>query len=275
VQLNQAEIKKQKDPLQIVAKKIANQYDLICFDEFHVSDIADAMILHRLLQFFTEYGLVLIMTSNYPPQGLYPDGLQRNSFLPAIELILQQNYVFNVDFGIDYRQRTLTKIPIYHLIETTEILESNKTVNEKLNEAFDELNPTENEYTPALITIENRQISAKRYAESVIWFDFKTLCGGPRSQNDYIELAQQFNTIILSDIPKLSAGDASSARRFTWFIDVCYDFSVKVIFSAYVIPEKIYTQGQLANEFHRTVSRITEMQSLEYLALEKRYEKKL
>lgn len=255
------EVRGQQDPLDEVARRIASRYRLICFDEFHVSDVADAMILYKLLLRLFEHGTSFVMTSNYEPSTLYPDGLHRDRILPAIRLIEERMDILNVDTGTDYRQRSLEQVRMYLTPlseETTAELQAN----------FDRLSDTA-PMVPLLV-VENRELSAIALAGSVVWFDFATLCGTARSQNDYLELAGRFHTVILSDVPCMSARQASEARRFTWLIDVFYDHKVKLIMSAECPPEALYTQGPMANEFHRTVSRIVEMQSREYLEAERR-----
>ncbi|HLV29213.1 MAG TPA: cell division protein ZapE [Burkholderiaceae bacterium] len=255
------EVRGQQDPLDEVARRIAKRYRLICFDEFHVSDVADAMILYKLLLRLFEHGTSFVMTSNYEPETLYPDGLHRDRILPAIRLIKERMDILNVDTGTDYRRRSLEQVRMYLTPlseETTAELKAN----------FDRLADTA-PMVPMLV-VENRELSAIALAGSIVWFDFATLCGTARSQNDYLELAGRFHTVILSDVPKMSARQASEARRFTWLIDVFYDHKVKLIMSAECPPEDLYTQGPMANEFHRTVSRIVEMQSREYLESERR-----
>lgn len=260
------QLKGLKDPLDEVANRVAKRYRLICFDEFHVSDIADAMILYRLLERLFANGVTFLMTSNYKPDDLYPNGLHRDRLLPAIALINKNLSVLNVDVGVDYRRRTLEKLDTYLMPLTEE-------VDSTLEADFNKLAEVEDE--EAIMQIESRNFKAVRRAGSVIWFDFKVLCGGPRSQNDYLEIASQFNTVILSNVPKMGAGMASEARRFTWLIDVLYDHKVKLIMSAEVEAEELYTDGAMANEFFRTVSRIVEMQSKEYLEAPKRASAKL
>ncbi len=250
-----------KDPLDEVANRIAKRYRLICFDEFHVSDIADAMILYRLLDRLFANGVTFLMTSNYKPDDLYPDGLHRDRLLPAIELLNSNLDVINVDVGTDYRRRTLSKLHTY-------LTPLNDETDRLVIGAFKQLAETEEE--DPVLEIESRKIRAVKRAGSVIWFDFPTLCGGPRSQNDYLEIASQFQTVILSGVPKMGAGMASEARRFTWLIDVFYDHKLKLIMSAEVEPEELYVEGAMAHEFVRTVSRIVEMQSQEYLDSPKR-----
>ncbi|TAL82514.1 MAG: cell division protein ZapE [Candidimonas sp.] len=255
------EVKGQENPLDEVARRVALRYRLICFDEFHVSDIADAMILYRLLLKLFELGASFVMTSNYEPSTLYPDGLQRDRILPAIKLIQDRMDVLNVDSGVDYRRRTLAQLRMY----LSPITESTKI---ELRAAFDRLCDTAPQ-TPVL-TIEGREIKAVALSGSVVWFDFATLCGGPRSQIDYMDLASRFHTVILSDVPCMGPRYASEARRFTWLVDVFYDHKIQLIISAECAPDELYTHGALANEFQRTVSRIMEMQSQEYIESERR-----
>lgn len=249
------------NPLDALGKRMAQRYRLICFDEFHVADITDAMILHRLLQALFDNGVGFVTTSNFKPDGLYPDGLHRDRILPAIALLNDRMEVLNVDNGTDYRRRTLELLDLYKtpLSEQT---------HAEMGAAFDKL-ASGNDEDP-LLHIEAREIRAKRRAGGVIWFDFRTLCGGPRSQNDYLEIATQFHTLLLSDVPYMPVKLASEARRFTWLVDVLYDRRVKLIVSAEVPPEQLYTEGPLSHEFPRTVSRLNEMQSAEFLALEHR-----
>lgn len=260
------ELRGVQDPLIEVAARIAKRYRLICFDEFHVSDIADAMILYRLLDALFANGVTFLMTSNYKPDDLYPNGLHRDRLMPAIELLNTQLDVINVDVGVDYRRRTLEQLSVY-------LMPLTPSTDQQLADDFNKLAEVADE-SPVL-EIEARKIRAVRRAGSVIWFDFPTLCGGPRSQNDYLEIASQFHTVILSGVPKMGAGMASEARRFTWLIDVFYDHKVKLIMSAAVEPEELYTEGAMAHEFFRTVSRIVEMQSREYLDAPKRNAVKL
>ncbi|SDV47612.1 cell division protein ZapE [Chitinasiproducens palmae] len=254
-------LKGRADPLDELARQIGRKYALICFDEFHVSDVADAMMLYRLLDRLFENGVQFVMTSNYEPDTLYPDGLHRDRLLPAIALIKDKMDVLNVDAGIDYRRRTLSQVQAYHT-------PLGGDADRALRHAFRDLVAVPDE--SPLLHIEKRELRALRRADGVVWFDFATLCGGPRSQNDYLELASRFHTIILSDVPQMSVRQASEARRFTWLIDVLYDHRVKLLMSAAVPPEQLYTEGPMANEFFRTVSRITEMQSREYLESERR-----
>jgi cell division protein ZapE len=249
------------DPLDEVARRIAKKYRLICFDEFHVSDIADAMILHNLLKALFDNGVSFVMTSNYAPDLLYPDGLHRDRMLPTIALLKDKLDILNVDAGIDYRRKAMEQVTAYHTPLGAE-------ADKALRHAFAAVAETADE--ESLIRIESREIRCLRRAGGVVWFDFAILCGGPRSQNDYLEIASRFHTVILSGVPRMSAAMSSEARRFTWLIDVLYDHKVKLIMSAEVEPEALYTEGMMANEFHRTVSRIVEMQSIEYMQTDRR-----
>ncbi|QTD44443.1 cell division protein ZapE [Ottowia testudinis] len=249
------------NPLDELGKRMARKFKLICFDEFHVADITDAMILHRLLAALFDNGVGFVTTSNFKPDDLYPGGLHRDRILPAIELLNQRMQVVNVDNGIDYRRRTLEQVRLYHT-------PLGPAADAAMGEAFTQLAAVQDE--DQVLHIESRQITARRRAGGVVWFDFKTLCGGPRSQNDYLEIASQFHTVLLSGVPHMPVRMASEARRFTWLVDVLYDRRVKFILSAEVAPEQLYTEGPLAHEFPRTVSRLNEMQSAEYLALEHR-----
>ncbi len=252
-----AELQGIQDPLQHLGKEIARRFRLICLDEFHVADITDAMILHRLLESLFEHRASIVTTSNFPPDGLYPNGLHRDRMLPAIELLKDKLEVVAVDSDIDYRQSTLLDVQLYHSPLGPEADAAMTAAFERLAEARDE-NP--------VLKIEHREIRARRRAGGVVWFDFRELCGGPRSQNDYLELATQFHTLLLSGVPQMSPRLASEARRFTWLVDVLYDRRVKLIMSAAVEPEALYTEGPLVHEFPRTVSRLREMRSKEFLA---------
>ena len=252
------DLKGQQNPLHELGARIARRHRLICFDEFHVADVTDAMILHRLLDSLFEHRVSIVTTSNFHPDGLYPNGLHRDRILPAIELLKAKLEIINVDAGVDYRRRTLEHVQLYH----TPLGEA---ADAAMEQAFNELAEARDE--SPLLHIEQREIRARRRAGGVVWFDFATLCGGPRSQNDYLELATQFHTLMLSNVPQMPPRLASEARRFTWLVDVLYDRRVKLIMSAEVPAEQLYTDGPLAHEFPRTVSRLHEMQSTEFLAL--------
>jgi cell division protein ZapE len=250
------ELRGTADPLDEVAARITRRHRLICFDEFHVSDIADAMILYRLLDRLFALNISFVMTSNYAPDALYPDGLHRDRVLPAIELLKEHLDVVQVDGGVDYRGRAMERIEAY-------LTPWGEAAERRLAEAFERVAEADDD--DPVLQIEARTIRARRRAGGVVWFDFAVLCGGPRSQNDYLELAAQFHTVLLSNVPRMSAGQASEARRFTWLVDVLYDHRVNLLVSAEASAQQLYPAGALANEFARTVSRLEEMQSREYL----------
>jgi len=256
-----ADLKGTVNPLDVLAKRMSLRYKLICFDEFHVADITDAMILHRLLAALFENGVGFVTTSNFKPDDLYPGGLHRDRILPAIALLNDRLEVLNVDNGTDYRQRTLEAVQMYHC-------PLGPQADQAMEQAFNALAESHDE--DPVLHIEAREIRSLRKAGGIVWFDFKTLCGGPRSQNDYLEIASRFHTVLLSNVPHMPVRLASEARRFTWLVDVLYDRRVKLIMSAAVPPEELYTEGPMAHEFPRTVSRLNEMQSREFLALEHR-----
>ncbi|MDP3700088.1 MAG: cell division protein ZapE [Hylemonella sp.] len=256
-----AELQGTVNPLDVLAERMAEKYKLICFDEFHVADITDAMILHRLLAALSKNGVGLVATSNFKPDDLYPNGLHRDRILPAIALLNQTMDVVNVDNGTDYRRRTMEQVRTY-------LSPLGADADAAMSDAFDRLAEARDE--DPVLHIEARQIRARRKAGGVVWFDFRTLCGGPRSQNDYLEIASQFHTVFLSDVPHMPVRMASEARRFTWLVDVLYDRRVTLILSAEVPPEELYTEGPLVHEFPRTVSRLNEMQSRDFLESERR-----
>jgi cell division protein ZapE len=255
------ELKGTPNPLLELGRRIARRFRLICFDEFHVSDVTDAMILHRLLEALFIHRVSIVATSNFHPDGLYPHGLHRDRILPAIELLKDKLEVINVDAGTDYRRRTMEHVKRYHWPLGAEAEAALAQAFEQLAEARDE---------DPILHIEQREIRARRKAGGVVWFDFKSLCGGPRSQNDYLEIASRFHTLILSNVPQMPPRMASEARRFTWLVDVLYDRRVKLIMSAELAADELYTEGPLAHEFPRTVSRLMEMQTAEFIALERR-----
>jgi cell division protein ZapE len=251
------------DPLDELAKRISDRYRLICFDEFHIDDIADAMIMYRLLKALFIDRVQFIMTSNYRPDQLYPNGLHRDRLLPAIELLEQKLDVLNVDAGSDYRQIQMTRIQAY-------LTPLNEATHQQMDDYFHELIGKQIEATNRILKIESREIRALHLAEGVVWFDFQTLCAGPRSQNDYLEIANTFHTVMVSEVPYMPPRLTNEARRFIWLIDVLYDHRVKLIMSAEVPPDQLYTEGQVVSEFARTVSRLMEMQSREYIEAPRR-----
>ena len=251
------EVRGTQDPLAEVAARTARRYRLICFDEFHVSDIGDAMILGRFLEEVMARGVVFCMTSNYPPDGLYPNGLQRSRFLPAIELLKSRLEVIEVDNGTDYRRLKMERMRVYHLNDEA-----------ALDRIFLELKDVEEERHP--LDVEKRTIAYRKRAGGLVWFDFQALCGGPRSYADYVDLARRFHTVMLSGVPRMSPRNADAARRFTWLVDVFYDDRIKLIVSAEAQPEALFPAGDNSAEFQRTVSRLHEMQSTAYLQSERR-----
>ncbi|WP_152207642.1 cell division protein ZapE [Marinobacter changyiensis] len=250
-------LKGQKNPLEHVAARFSEEARVICFDEFFVSDIGDAMILATLLDGLFRRGVTLVCTSNIVPDGLYKDGLQRARFLPAIELVKKHTEVVNVDGGVDYRLRSLEQAELYHHPLDDGADTSLRTSYHNL--AVDAGNHTLD------LDINGRKLRAISHADDVVWFDFRELCDGPRSQNDYIELAREFHAIIISNVPVMGSTKDDQARRFVNMIDEFYDRNVKVIISAAAPITGLYTGGRLSFEFERTESRLLEMQSREYL----------
>jgi cell division protein ZapE len=249
----------QSDPLEIVADRFKAQTDIICFDEFFVSDITDAMILGTLMQALFARGITLVATSNIEPDGLYRNGLQRARFLPAIALIKQFTDVVNVDSGIDYRLRTLTQAEIYHS-------PVDEAANTNLLQYFMALS-TEPRLANSTIEIAHRPLRYLHEAEGVIWFEFCELCESARSQYDYMELSKIYHTLLMSNVRQMGQDTDDVARRFIALVDEFYERKVKLIISADVPMEQLYTQGLLSFEFKRCLSRLQEMQSHDYLAL--------
>lgn len=249
--------KHEADPLAKIATQVANETRLMCFDEFHVSDIADAMILGRLMEALFDAGVLFCITSNYAPDGLYPNGLQRERLLPTIALLNDRLDVIKIDAGIDYRLRALQQGDVYHF-------PADERSDQELMATFGRIAGGGGHDRP--LEVMGRTLSVIHRAPGVAWFDFATLCGGPRSQNDYLDLAHRFHTVFLSGVPRMGAEQASEARRFTWLVDVLYDHRVKLVLTAACPVEELYVTGPQASEFQRTVSRLIEMRSQEYLA---------
>jgi cell division protein ZapE len=246
------------DPLKVVAQGIAEETRVICFDEFFVSDIGDAMILGELFEHLFERGITLVATSNVEPDLLYENGLQRRRFLPAIEAIKAHTRVHCLDSETDYRLRVLERAEIYHV-------PLDAAAEKSLSQSFHALAPDTPQEKVAL-NIENRIINARMVAEDVAWFEFAELCEGPRSQNDYIELSRIFHAVLVSNVRRFSGRDEDAARRFISLVDEFYDRNVKLIISADAEIEDLYAGERLRFEFERTKSRLLEMQSHEYLA---------
>ncbi len=255
----------QAEPLAAVARDIAKEARLVCLDEFHITDITDAMLMRRLLEGLFEQGVVLVTTSNFAPDDLYLHGLQRNQFLPAIELLQQNLVVINVDNGVDYRLRELEKAGVYHV---------GAGADGHLDQAF--LAIARHESAPGdTLEIEGRPVAVRRHARGVGWFDFQALCDGPRAKADYIELARRFHTILLSGVPLFAAGDADKLRRFVWLVDEFYDRRVKLILGAAAAADALIVDAGTGDRFQanlnlslkeRLVSRLTEMQTRDYLS---------
>jgi len=253
-------IEGESNPLVLIADKLAAEARVICFDEFFVSDIADAMILGGLFEQLFDRGVTLVATSNIIPDKLYLNGLQRSRFLPAIALVNQHTQVVNIDGGVDYRLRTLEQAELYHSPLDEE-------ADQSLLRSFTQLNPDpEHVLSDESVMIEGRAITARFVSDDVVWFDFKALCDGPRSQMDYIELAREFHAVLISDVPQMSAALDDMARRFVNLVDEFYDRNVKLVLSAACSLDQLYTGGRLDFEFERTRSRLLEMQSHQYLA---------
>lgn len=250
---------RQVDPLKLIAKRLAERARVLCLDEFIVIDIGDAMLLAGLLTGLFEEGVALVATSNTPPDALYRNGLQRARFVPAIELIKRQTVVVNVDGGTDYRLRALERAELYHCPLDAGAYRS-------LGDTFDNVAPEAGE-SDVVLTIEGRPIPTVRHADGVVWFEFADLCDGPRGTGDYIELARCYQTVLIANVPRLGGQRDDEARRFISLVDEFYDRNVKLVLSAQVQIDALYTGERLAAEFERTKSRLHEMQSHDYLAL--------
>jgi cell division protein ZapE len=248
-----------EDPLDRVAADIAKDTRVLCFDEFFVSDIGDAMILDRLLDGLFSRGVTLVTTSNSPPDDLYRDGLQRSRFLPAIELLKTHTRVINMDSGTDYRLRLLQRAGTY-------LFPDDEAARHKLQHFFEDSASSHVEIDSQL-EVNGRSILASRCAKGIVWFNFEDICDGPRSQADYIEIARWYPTVLVSGLPVFDASSEDQARRFIALVDEFYDRNVKLILSAAGRIDDLYRGKRLRFEFERTTSRLIEMQSTEYLAL--------
>jgi len=251
------QLKNVRNPLIMLAEYLVREVQIICLDEFHVSDIADAMLLGGLLEALFERGITLVATSNIEPDGLYKNGLQRQRFLPAIALLKTHTHVIRVDGGVDYRLRTLKQAEIYHY-------PLDEPAHQNLVNSFAQLSP-EGGTTGEILQINGRPLPTVCCAEGVVWFEFETLCNTPRSVADYIELARCFNTVLLSQLYQLKDEQNDVAYRFIHLVDEFYDRNVKLMISAAVPLEQLYLGQKHAFQFQRTISRLKEMQSHQYL----------
>lgn len=252
------ELQDKQDPLTLIADSIAKETRVLCFDEFFVSDIGDAMILGNLLAALFANDVTLVATSNVPPADLYRDGLQRQRFLPAIALLEKHTQVMNIGDGADYRLRVLESAEIYHhpLDDQAE---------QNLLRCFNDISP-DRPHDDAMMQIAGRLIATRHSAEGIAWFDFDKLCTAPRSPADYLEIARLCHTVLISGIPILDENRDDDMRRFIGLVDILYDRRVKLIASAVTAPEHLYTGTRLAFEYQRTRSRLSEMQHTAYLA---------
>jgi cell division protein ZapE len=266
-------LQQREAPLDVVADRIAQEASVLCFDELFVADIADAMILGGLFAGLFKRGVTLVATSNIQPKNLYEGGLQRQRFLPTIDLLEQQLDVIAVDGATDYRLRRLTQAGTY-------LPSGAPDADQRLQELFDELadhgadgpcDGTDRLDPASSIEIEGRRIAVIRECGGVVWFDFMALCSGPRSQEDYIEIARGYQSVIVSNIPVFDSLHENEARRFIALVDELYDRNVNLIVSAAAPPVELYRGDRLALQFERTASRLIEMQSEEYLAREHRH----
>jgi len=246
------------DPLVIIGKQIANNIQVLCLDEFHVTDVADAMLLSGLLNTLFSSGVTLIVTSNTRINDLYLNGLQRERFMQAIELLNIYSKEIDLEVGKDYRLEHLEK-------GETFLIDPDKLQDNWLTERMLELSPTEIKYQQ-IISIHNRNIQTLAISDDVVWFEFNELCDTPRAAKDYLEIAKMFHSILISNIPKLVAAKDSAAKRFMHLIDALYDHRVKLIASSEMKPEQLYEGVLLTDIFERTVSRLIEMASHDYLA---------
>ena len=253
-------LKEVKDPLETVADIFKKETDIICFDEFFVQDITDAMLLGGLMQALFARDIILVATSNIVPDELYRNGLQRARFLPAIALVKENTEVVNVDSGIDYRLRTLEQAEIFHSPLDAQ-------ADKNLFEYFDKLSPEPGKLDET-IEIEGRLIKTRKVADSIVMFDFTQICETARSQVDYMEISRIYNTVILSNVKQMGQQNDDAARRFIALVDEFYERNVTLIISAAAPITELYTDGTLNFEFRRCISRLQEMQSHEYLARE-------
>ncbi len=250
------EVNDARAPLEHVAADFAARARVLCLDEMHVNDITDAMLMYGLLKGLFARGVTLVTTSNTPPDQLYADGLQREQFLPAIELIKRHTARLPLDGGTDWRQRNLADAELWHV-------PPGRAADMSLVTTFERAVAV-NRRKRDWVTINGRRIDVVYWADGVAWFDFRPLCRGNRSSKDYLEIARIFHTVLLRRIPVMADADDDAARRFVNLIDTLYDRNVRLFASAEAEPEAIYTGSRLAFEFQRTASRLREMQTAEY-----------
>jgi len=248
------------DPLKQVANNLANKARLLCLDELHVIDITDAMLLGRLFQHLFDMDVALVTTSNFHPDDLYRNGLQRERFLPVIKLLKEHTKIIEMGGEFDYRKKALQEIGFYYL-------SSNSDSDQKLEEHFHRLSGVELHQDRTDIIINSRKIPVRMWNAEVVWFDFNDLCNTPRSTEDYTQIATFFRTILISNIPVMDSSMEDAARRFINMIDTFYDMHINIVVSADAEPERLYTSTKLIFEFKRTASRINEMQSQNYISL--------
>jgi cell division protein ZapE len=255
-----------EDPLEAIAAEIARELRLLCFDEFHVSDIADAMILGRLLELLIGKGVVFVMTSNYDPDGLYPNGLQRARFLPAIEILKRELDVVALGDGMDHRRRILERLRVWYT-------PPGEAADGHLADFFEAVTKA-SFVTGGTLEAGGRPIPFRRRAKGVVWVDFAPLCMEPHAQGDYLEIARGYHTVLVSGVPQLTSAQTDVIRRLTWLVDVFYDRKVRLVVSAEVQPEDLVAPAgeqtgpgrMVRTEFARTASRLREMQSRDYFA---------
>jgi cell division protein ZapE len=259
IHYNLRQLQGEADPLKLVAARIARETQLLCLDEFQVTDIGDAMLMRGLLEGLLEQRVILVTTSNQHPAELYAHGLQRAQFLPAIQLIEDNLEVLQLDGDSDYRLRTLTRAGVYHQ-------PLNADAERALERAFLGV-AGEPGMTQVPIEIEGRQVLARRVAPGTIWFDFSELCETPRGTADYIELARRYHTVLVSGVPRFQPHQGDTLRRFTWLVDEFYDRQVKLIVSAEEVVERLYDAVPDRTDTERTRSRLIEMQTTRYLSL--------
>jgi cell division protein ZapE len=263
-----------QSPLEEVAEEIAADVRVICFDELFVTDIADAMILGTLFEGLFRRGVTLVATSNVPPRDLYKEGLQRARFLPAIDLIERNTQVLAVEGGTDYRLRQLTQAGTYLRSDAPDTLRRLEALFHELSDEGDADDPGNSSLGAHAggdaVEIEGRPVPIVRERGTTIWFEFECLCEGPRSQNDYIQIAREYQSVIVANVPRLTYQRENAARRFIALVDELYDHNVNLILSAAAAPNDLYHGERLTFEFQRTVSRLIEMQTEEYLAREHR-----